>query len=183
MDDKTKKAALDKVESISEFIAYPNELLDNKKVEEIYDKLQITPGNFLENCLNLTRYNDDYVLSQLNKPVNKSDWITHRGPTAVNAYYSFNENSIRAYQSYVFKTKSIKFLNFWSIKYVVEQSFQLESYKAYFLMMRTHSTSIMVRLVSSWATRLLMDSTTKAGNLIKMVTSLIGGKPVPNKNI
>lgn len=36
MDDQTKKNALDKAKSMSTHIAYPDELLDNRKLEEFY---------------------------------------------------------------------------------------------------------------------------------------------------
>lgn len=39
MDDVTRKAALEKAESMSTHIAYPDELLDNKKLEEFYENV------------------------------------------------------------------------------------------------------------------------------------------------
>lgn len=36
MDEETKKNAIDKANSMSTHIAYPDELLDNKKLEEFY---------------------------------------------------------------------------------------------------------------------------------------------------
>lgn len=40
MDDVTKKAALEKAASMSTHIAYPDELLDNKKLEEFYENVR-----------------------------------------------------------------------------------------------------------------------------------------------
>lgn len=95
MDDETRKAALDKAESMSTHIAYPDELLDDKKLEELYAKLEISPGNYLQSILNLTLFNNEYSFDKLRKPVNKSDWVTHGRPAVVNAFYSSIENSIR----------------------------------------------------------------------------------------
>lgn len=36
MDEQTRKNAIDKAKSMSTHIAYPDELLDNKKLEEFY---------------------------------------------------------------------------------------------------------------------------------------------------
>lgn len=36
MDDVTRKAALEKAESMTTHIGYPDELLDDKKLEEFY---------------------------------------------------------------------------------------------------------------------------------------------------
>lgn len=37
MDDETKQNALDKAKSMATHIAYPDELLDDNKLEEFYD--------------------------------------------------------------------------------------------------------------------------------------------------
>lgn len=36
----------------------------------------------------------NYEFDTLRKPVNKTDWIAHSSPTFINAFYSFEENSI-----------------------------------------------------------------------------------------
>lgn len=95
MDEGTKESALDKAASMSSHIAYPDELLDDKKLEEFYEKLELTEGNYLESILNLTLFGIDYSFSRLRKPVNKSDWRAHGKPAIVNAFYSSIENSIR----------------------------------------------------------------------------------------
>lgn len=95
MDEETKKAALDKAESMSTHIAYPDELLNDTKLEEFYRKLEISPGNYLQSMLNLTLFGTEYSFEKLRQPVNKSDWISHGRPAIVNAFYSSIENSIR----------------------------------------------------------------------------------------
>lgn len=42
MDEKTRENAIDKARSMSEHIAYPDELLDDKKLEEFYEGVSIT---------------------------------------------------------------------------------------------------------------------------------------------
>jgi membrane metallo-endopeptidase-like protein 1 len=38
MDEQTRKSALDKANTIVDHIAYPDELLDDRKLGELYDK-------------------------------------------------------------------------------------------------------------------------------------------------
>ncbi|KAL1449213.1 hypothetical protein WDU94_000430 [Cyamophila willieti] len=95
MDDKTRSAAIDKAKSMSTHIAYPDELLENGKLEEFYTGLELEPSNYLEAVLNLTKFGTNYSFSQLRKPVNKTDWKSHGNPAIVNAFYSSIENSIQ----------------------------------------------------------------------------------------
>lgn len=97
MDEETRKSALNKAASMASHIAYPDELLNNDKLEEFYEKLELTTDNYLEGILNLTLFGVEYSFSKLRKPVNKSDWVTHGRPAIVNAFYSSIENSIREY--------------------------------------------------------------------------------------
>lgn len=97
MDEETRKSALDKAASMTSHIAYPDELLDDKKLEQFYEKLELTDDNYLGGILNLTLFGVEYSFSKLRKPVNKSDWVTHGRPAIVNAFYSSIENSIREY--------------------------------------------------------------------------------------
>jgi neprilysin len=76
-------------------IGYPDELMDDKKLEEYYDGLKIDSGKFLECVLRLNQFRVDKKLLKLHKPVNKTDWTTHSGAAVVNAYYKPIENSIR----------------------------------------------------------------------------------------
>lgn len=43
MEEKTKRRALDKLESMKNHIGYPDELFDNMKLDEFYKKVEITP--------------------------------------------------------------------------------------------------------------------------------------------
>lgn len=43
MDDETRKSALDKANTIVDHIAYPDELLDDKKIIQLYEKVSKYP--------------------------------------------------------------------------------------------------------------------------------------------
>lgn len=95
MDEETRMAALDKAKAMTTHIGYPDEIMDNAKLEEYYKDLEIDPERYLESVLNMNVFGTDYAFNKLRKPVNKTDWITHARPAIVNAFYSSIENSIR----------------------------------------------------------------------------------------
>ncbi|XP_078040555.1 M13 family metallopeptidase neprilysin 2 isoform X2 [Augochlora pura] len=123
MDEETRKSALDKAASMSSHIAYPEELLDDKKLEDFYEKLELSPDNYLESILNLTLFGVDYSFGKLRKPVNKTDWVTHGRPADVNAYYSSIENSIQypagILQGAFFNKDRPKYMNYGAIGFVI----------------------------------------------------------------
>ena len=95
MDEKTRQSALEKAASMSSHIAYPDELLDDNKLEGFYKGLELSSDNYLGSILNLTLFGTEYAFTKLRKPVNKTDWVSHGRPAVVNAFYSSIENSIR----------------------------------------------------------------------------------------
>lgn len=97
MDANTKAAALDKVKAMSTHIGYPDEIMDNRKLEQYYSGLEVNPDTYLESVLRMNVFGTDYAFNKLRKPVNKTDWVTHARPAVVNAFFSTIENSIRMY--------------------------------------------------------------------------------------
>uniref|UniRef100_A0A1B0DA99 Peptidase M13 N-terminal domain-containing protein n=1 Tax=Phlebotomus papatasi TaxID=29031 RepID=A0A1B0DA99_PHLPP len=51
MDDKTRKAAIAKAKAMTTHIGYPDEIMDNSKLEEYYKDLNIDPAKYLESVL------------------------------------------------------------------------------------------------------------------------------------
>lgn len=97
MDEKTRANALEKAADMTSHIAYPDELLDDKKLDEFYEGLELSSADYLGSILNLTIFGTNFSFGRLRKPVNKTEWITHGRPAVVNAFYSSIENSIRKY--------------------------------------------------------------------------------------
>lgn len=118
MDNKTRKHAKEKVSSMTAHIGYPIELLDDKKLKDLYDnvvfifilldiilrllinflnciQLTINSNNFLENAINLNIFETKESFKKLREPVNKTDWVSHGSSAAVTALYDPSENSIR----------------------------------------------------------------------------------------
>lgn len=98
MDEKTRKEAKRKLKHMVTHIGYPDEMLDNNKLAEYYNNLEINPDKYFESFLKMNVFGTDYSFNKLRLPVNKTDWIRHARPAVVNAFYSALENSIRKSQ-------------------------------------------------------------------------------------
>ncbi|XP_033211544.1 neprilysin-2-like [Belonocnema kinseyi] len=94
MDEDTRKLALDKLASIKNFIGYPKELTDEKKLDEFFQKLEVNPNNYIKAAGNISIFWSQYYFGQLRQSVNKADWKTHSDVTVVEAFYLVEENSV-----------------------------------------------------------------------------------------
>jgi len=84
MSDVTKQKALAKLNSFIKKIGYPDKWKD-------YSSLTIVSNNYVQNVLNASAFEYNYMISKLGKPVDKTEW--GMTPPTVNAYYNpaFNE--------------------------------------------------------------------------------------------
>nr|CAH7760506.1 unnamed protein product [Callosobruchus chinensis] len=123
MDDVTRKHALDKAKAMTTHIAYPDELLDDRKLEQFYENLELDPEHYLHSILNLTLFGTRFSFKRLREPVNKTDWITHGRPAVVNAFYSSIENSIQfpagILQGVFFSADRPRYMNYGAIGFVI----------------------------------------------------------------
>ncbi|XP_015110120.1 neprilysin-2 [Diachasma alloeum] len=94
MDDETRKSALEKAASMTSYIAYPDELLDDRKLEEFYQDLELSDENYLQNIINISLFTIKNSFSELREPYNKSDWRIAESPVTVNTVYA-EDNSIQ----------------------------------------------------------------------------------------
>ncbi len=85
MSDETKKKANEKLHAITRKIGYPDKFKD-------YKGLEITRESFFRNVVNATKWNYEYVVSQIGKPVDRTQW--GMTPPTVNAYYNPSNNEI-----------------------------------------------------------------------------------------
>ena len=86
MSDETKAKALDKLAGFDIKIGYPDKWRD-------YSKLDIDPTlSYYENLQRAAKFEKEYSLSYLDKPVDKSKW--YMNPQTVNAYYNPTSNEI-----------------------------------------------------------------------------------------
>ena len=86
MSDATKAKALEKLGTFTVKIGYPDKWRD-------YSALDINPSlSYYENIQRAVKFEENYSLSFLNKPVDKTRW--YMTPQTVNAYYNPSSNEI-----------------------------------------------------------------------------------------
>lgn len=86
MSPETKKKAIEKLDKFTVKIAYPDEWKD-------YSKLMVKEGNtFAQNMLAVGKWASDKNLSEINEPVDKTEW--GMTPQTINAYYNPSNNEI-----------------------------------------------------------------------------------------
>lgn len=85
MTDETKQKAIEKLDAMRLKIGYPDKWRD-------YTNVEVNEQPFVLNVLAAKRFEVDYMLSQIDKPVDRQKWEMY--PQTVNAYYSPNMNEI-----------------------------------------------------------------------------------------
>lgn len=84
MSDATKQKAIAKLNTFVKKIGYPDKWRD-------YSKLDVVPDNYVHNVFESSKFDYDFMVSKLGKPVDRTEWFMT--PPTVNAYYNpaFNE--------------------------------------------------------------------------------------------
>ena len=100
MDEKTRNIALEKAESLRSRTGYPDEFLDDKKLNEFYNGLEISPDNYIEAAANMSLFMQENSFRDLRKPVKNTDWFTHSAAAVINAAYITEDNSIGEFMSF-----------------------------------------------------------------------------------
>lgn len=85
MDEVTKKKATEKLHALVNQIGYPDKWRD-------FSQLTISRKDFFANALAASRYNSNYHLNKIEKPVDRTEWEMF--PQTVNAYYSGENNKM-----------------------------------------------------------------------------------------
>ena len=85
MSQETKNKAIAKLEKFRPKIGYPDKWRD-------YSALEITADDLFGNLARVTKFERDFALAKIGKPVDREEW--HANPQTVNAYYSPLGNEI-----------------------------------------------------------------------------------------
>lgn len=85
MSDSTKHKALEKLDAITVKIGYPDKWRD-------YSNLDVSIDSYVSNVLKARTFDFKFMISKVNKPVDRSEW--HMPPQMVNAYYNPTMNEI-----------------------------------------------------------------------------------------
>ncbi|XP_027847629.2 neprilysin-2-like [Aphis gossypii] len=124
LDDETRKHAIDKVKFMTDYIAYPDELLDDSKLNAFYENLEVdNKYDYFTSMLNVGKFYTDLTFSLLRQPVNKSNWIFHSNLADVNSYNILEENSIDIpvgiLQDIFFSSDRPQFMNYGGIGTII----------------------------------------------------------------
>ena len=93
MDEKTRKAALEKIIAMNVFVGYSDELFDDEKVNANYKDLEMNQGSYLQGVFNASRFIMIKKYERLKNPVDKNDWTMRINAAIVNAYYDLHKNT------------------------------------------------------------------------------------------
>lgn len=91
MDDDTKLATYQKIINMKTLIGFPDWLHEEGKLEEYYQGIEIDRESHLQNMMNIIQVGIKKALNKF-RGGNNFTWATD--PTEVNAYHTFQENTI-----------------------------------------------------------------------------------------
>ncbi|XP_060098593.1 endothelin-converting enzyme 2 [Heteronotia binoei] len=121
MDEKTKQAAKEKADSIYDMIGFPEFILDDKELDDVYDGYEVSEDSFFQNMLSFYNFSGRFMADQLRKPPNRDQWSMT--PQTVNAYYLPTKNGIvfpaGILQAPFYARNHLKALNFGGIGVVM----------------------------------------------------------------
>ncbi|XP_072897744.1 neprilysin-like [Hemitrygon akajei] len=92
MDQKTKEKAEIKMKAIRQRIGYPQEIMENAKLDKEYNDLLFSSDEYFSNKLQVLQSAQKYKLQSLRLTVDKEEWIS--GAAVINAFYSPSRNQI-----------------------------------------------------------------------------------------
>lgn len=92
MDEETRGVAQEKVDTIVKNVGYPEYLLNDTYMDEVYSELSFNPDTHFDNVLKMLQFHARTNHNLLAIPVNRTAWVT--SPAVVNAYYSRSKNMI-----------------------------------------------------------------------------------------
>uniref|UniRef100_T1J6V7 Peptidase M13 N-terminal domain-containing protein n=1 Tax=Strigamia maritima TaxID=126957 RepID=T1J6V7_STRMM len=93
-DNQTIERAKEKLDAVTAHVAYPEELLDDKKLFEVYEDYNISALNFFANMRHISRLDTIEYKEKLRKPVKRNFWEYKSNVAIVNAFYNSLDNSI-----------------------------------------------------------------------------------------
>jgi len=85
MGPETKKKAIEKWDSFMPKIGYPDKWRS-------WDGLATSREGYVQNVLSSTKYNYDWLMGKVGKPVDRTEW--GMSPQTVNAYYNPQQNEV-----------------------------------------------------------------------------------------
>ncbi|KAJ8668517.1 hypothetical protein QAD02_010180 [Eretmocerus hayati] len=123
MDKITREAALEKINSMRNYISYPDEVMDEARIEDLYKTLELSPDSYLQNKLNCSRFLTDTSYGLLKKPVEGNEWLHIGFLTSANAHYfpALNQMIVSAgiLLGVMFNADRPRYMNYGSTGYMI----------------------------------------------------------------
>lgn len=69
MDPQTKSRAHTKLASIKDYIAYPNEIMVDANLEELYEGLEVSDNDYFQSSINMSLWSTNYLWKKLREEV------------------------------------------------------------------------------------------------------------------
>ncbi|XP_031550822.1 endothelin-converting enzyme 1-like [Actinia tenebrosa] len=92
MDSKTRAVAKEKAKAMDEHVGYPEFIMDDSKLADLYKKMDVRNDTYFRNYLSIDKIDKKKTFEKMGNPVNKESW--EMSPTTVNALYKSTSNSI-----------------------------------------------------------------------------------------
>lgn len=124
MDPDTKRAAMLKAESMRYNVAFPDELLNDTALDELFSGVEVDEHRLVESLLSLEKHAFRQECDKLRVPVKKQDWTYVSGYTDfINAFYNRADNSMSIpagiLQSHFFQKDRPQYMNYGAIGFVI----------------------------------------------------------------
>lgn len=95
LDEQSKVAAISKALAMHFDIGFPDELIDDQKLNEYYDGLELSANSLLENLMRINQFLAKINKRQLHTPINRHEWSERATRlTKVDAFYGVSQNTI-----------------------------------------------------------------------------------------
>lgn len=95
LDEQLKAAATSKAMAMNFDIGFPDELLDDKKLNDYYDGLELHPSSLLINTMRVNQFFGNLKNRHLHTPIDRRDWTERaKKTTKVDAFYGVSQNTI-----------------------------------------------------------------------------------------
>ena len=78
MDDETRTRAKDKLKTMKEYIGYPEEILVERNLEELYEKLSVGAESHFLNGINMSVWGTNYAWGKLREKVERNSFYCLR---------------------------------------------------------------------------------------------------------
>ncbi|KAL4715724.1 hypothetical protein ACJJTC_006303 [Scirpophaga incertulas] len=91
MDDETKLATYQKIIQMKTLIGFPDWFMEEGRLEEFYEGIEVSSDKHLQNMINIIQFK---LRKGLNKFRHGNNFTWATDPTEVNAYHTFQENTI-----------------------------------------------------------------------------------------